>query len=310
MTRLRADDLLYLLEVVRTGRLVDAAQRLGVDHTTVARRVAALEKAVGHRLVDRTARGWRLTDNGEELLAHAEAIETAVHSVTRADASSRSNLGGTVRIAAPDGIGCTVIPDAVVDLRRRHPQLEFELTTATRRFDITSRDYDVAITLQRAQSRRLVVRHLTDYRMGLYATRDYLATHPPVRSREDLGQHALIWYVESLLEVAELDIFETHVLPRRPIIRSSNVSAQLRFVTAHGGIGFLPRFLVMDRPDLVPVLPDVVSARRTMWLVARRESLGLARVATTVDALLAYASTLRETLGVAPDADPHPLPRR
>lgn len=302
MTVPRADDLLYLLEVARTGRLVDAARRLDVDHTTVSRRITALERTMGRRLVDRTTRGWHLTDDGEQLLRHAEVVESAVHSVSQLGLAARgSGLGGTVRIAAPDGIGSTIIPDAIVALRCAHPQLEIELTTATRRFDITSRDYDVAVTLERARSRQLVVRHLTDYLMGLYATPQYLATHPPVRSREDLADHTLVWYVESLLEVPELDIFQTYVVPTRPVLRSSNVFAQLRFVATHGGIGFLPRFLVMDRNDLVPVLPDEVSALRTMWLVARRESLGLTRVTTTIDSLIAYTGTLQEELGVAPE---------
>lgn len=299
MVDLRADDLLYLLEVVRTGRLTDAARRLGVEHTTVSRRIAALEKAVGRHLVHRTARGWRLTDDGEGLLNHAEAVESAIHAVAQLSVGAHSSLGGTVRIAAPDGIGTTVIPDALVGLRLAHPQLEVELTTATRRFDVMSRDYDVAITMERARSRRLAVRHFTDYMMGLHATPEYLATHPPVRRRDDLARHALVWYVESLLEVAELDIFESHVAPSRPVLRSSNIAAQLRFVTAHGGIGFLPRFLVMNRDDLVPVLPGEVSARRTMYLVARRESLGLARVTATIDALIAHVGTIQDQLGVA-----------
>jgi DNA-binding transcriptional LysR family regulator len=298
MVDLHADDLIYLLELVRTGRLVDAARRLGVEHTTVSRRIAALEKSVGRRLVHRTPRGWRLTDDGEDLLRHAEAVESALHAVERIGVGARSSLGGTVRIAAPDGIGSTVVPDALVGLQLAHPQLEVELTTATRRFDIMSRDYDVAITMERARSRRLVVRHFTDYRMGLYATAEYLATHPPVHRREDLAAHALVWYVESLLEVAELDIFESHVVSARPVLRSSNVLAQLRFVTSHGGIGFLPRFLVMNRGDLVPVLPDEVSARRTMWLVVRSDSFGLARVAATVDALLAHVAEIQDRLGI------------
>lgn len=300
MVDLHADDLIYLLELVRTGRLVDAARRLGVEHTTVSRRVNALEKAVGRHLVHKTARGWRLTDDGEGLLVHAEAIESAVHAVEQIGVGARSSLGGTVRVAAPDGIGASVIPDAVVGLRLAHPQLEVEVTTATRRFDITSRDYDVAITMERARSRRLAVQHFTDYLMGLYATHEYLATHPPVQRRDDLAAHQLVWYVESLLEVAELDIFESHVVPARPVLRSSNIFAQLRFVTSHGGIGFLPRFLVMDRDDLVPVLPDEVSARRTMYLIARRDSLALARVAATIDALLVHVRTVQDQLGVPP----------
>jgi DNA-binding transcriptional LysR family regulator len=296
MTNARADDLLYLLELARAGRLVQAAHRLGVEHTTVSRRIAALESAVGRRLVHRTANRWLLTDDGEQLLAHAETIESTMHAVSEHAVNRRStSLGGTVRVAATDGIGGTLVAQALVALRRRHPRLEIELTTATRRFDVTYKDYDVAITLQRFRSRRFLVRHLTNYRLDLYATQRYLENHPRITRREDLAEHTFAWYVESLLEVPELDIFEEHVAAR-PVLRSSNIFAQLGFVLAGGGIGLLPRFLTMDRPELEPVLPNEVSVQRTMWLVVRKESLNLARVHATVDQLTAHITAARDRL--------------
>lgn len=297
MSNVRADDLLHLLELARAGRMVDAAQRLGVEHSTVSRRITALEKAIGRRLVDRTSGGWTLTDDGEALITHAESIESALHSAAQVAAGQHGrSLSGTVRIAATDGLGSTVVAEALVELRRAHPLLEIELTTATRKFDVTSKDYDVAITLQQLQSRRLAVRRLTDYVLGLYATRHYLETHPPVRRREDLAGHALAWYVESLLDVPELDVFETDVIRQRPVLRSSNIFAQLSFVTAHGGIGLLPRYLVVDRSDLVPVLPDDVSVRLSFWLVARKESLSLARVQAAVECLTTHVASLQHRL--------------
>jgi len=295
MSRVRADDLLYLLALARTGRLSDAAQRLGVEHTTVSRRVAALERSIGRRLVDRTSQGWLLTDDGEELITHAEKIESALHGVDQLAVSPRSlTLGGTVRIAASDGIGSTVIAEALVELRRAHPRLEIELTTATRRFDVTSKDYDVAITLQQLHSRRLAVMRLTDYSLGLYATRSYLQSHPPVTGRDDLAAHALAWYIDSLLDIPELDVFDASVIPQRRLLRSSNIFAQLSFVTAGGGIGLLPRYLASQRPQLVQVLPDDVSVRLTFWLVARKESLGPARVQAAVDCLTQYVGSRQD----------------
>jgi DNA-binding transcriptional LysR family regulator len=295
MSRARADDLLYLLALARTGRVGDAAQRLGVEHTTVSRRVAALEKSVGRRLVDRTSQGWLLTDDGEQLIVHAEKIESALHGVDQLAVSPRSlSLGGTVRIAATDGIGSTVVAEALVELRRAHPRLEIELTTATRRFDVTSKDYDVAITLQRQHSQRLAVMRLTDYSLGLYATGGYLEAHPAVHHREDLAHHALAWYIDSLLDIPELDVFDTSVIPQRRVLRSSNIFGQLSFVTAGGGIGLLPRYLASQYPQLQRVLPDEVSARLTFWLVARKQSLGLARVQAAVECLTRYVGSMQD----------------
>jgi DNA-binding transcriptional LysR family regulator len=161
---------------------------------------------------------------------------------------------------------------------------------------VTFRDYDVAITLQRLKSRRFVIHHLTDYRLELYATPRYLEKRPPIRRREDLAAHALIWYVESLLDVPELEIFEERVSAARPILRSSNIFAQLASVLADGGVGLLPRFLVAEHPELVHTLPDEVSVRRTMWLVTRQEGLNLARVRSTLHHLVTYVAELQHWL--------------
>ncbi|GEL20083.1 LysR family transcriptional regulator [Pseudonocardia asaccharolytica] len=295
MSRVRADDLLYLLALARTGRMADAAQRLGVEHTTVSRRVAALEKALGRRLVDRTTRGCLLTDDGERLIAHAEKIESALHGVDQLAVSPRSvSLGGTIRIASTDGIGSTVIAEALVELRRAHPRLEIELTTALRRFDVTSKDYDVAITVQRLPSQRLAVMPLTDYSLGLYATRRYLETHPPVRQREDLENHSLAWYIDSLLDIPELDVFDASVISRRRAMRSSSIFGQVSFVKAGGGIGLLPKYLAIEHPELERVLADDVSVRLTFWLVARKQSLALARVQAAVDCLTIYVASIQD----------------
>lgn len=296
MSQVNSNDLLHLLELARTGRLVDAAQRLGVEHTTVSRRIAALEKNVGRKLVHRTQQRWLLTDDGEQLLEHAEVIESAVHAVTEFGVNRRSHLGGTVRVAAMDGIGCSIVARALVEAQRKHPRLEIELTTATRQFDVQYRDYDVAITLQKMASRRFVTRHLTDYCLELYATEDYLRTHQPINTADDLPRHRFVWYVESLLDVPELDVFETNVGPIRPALRSSNIFAQLSFVLTGGGIGLLPRFLAMDEPTLKPILPNRISVRRPMWTVVRRESLNLTRVETTINHLNAHVARMQDVL--------------
>lgn len=297
MSKVRADDLLFLLELARTGRLVDAANRLGVEHTTVSRRIGALEKAVGRRLVHRAANRWLLTDDGERLLTQAETVESAMHEAAELRVSGRGgSLGGTVRAAAPDGFGCTVVAQALAELQQAHPRLEIELTTATRRFDVTYKDYDLSITLQQLTSRRLFVQHLTDYMMELYATSHYLEEHAPITGRDDLASHTFVWYVESLLGVPELDVFEDYVVARRPILRSPNIYAQLSFVLANAGIGLLPRFLAREHPELIPVLPERVSVRQTMWLVVRRESMNLARVQAAIKHLKARVATLQHEL--------------
>lgn len=115
-----ADDLGYFLEVARTGKLVAAAQGLGVDHTTVGRRLTRLERATGSRLFDRSTGRWRLTEAGERLRIHAESVESALAAAAEELRSTPGRLSGTLRITAPDGFGAFVLSPGLGRLRRKH----------------------------------------------------------------------------------------------------------------------------------------------------------------------------------------------
>ncbi|MFE2069570.1 LysR family transcriptional regulator [Streptomyces sp. NPDC059467] len=269
--KLRADDLRYLLAVARTGRLVAAADALGVDHTTVSRRIAALEKSIGLRLVERGTEGWALTDIGRSVSENARAIEEAVHRVVDTVAGQDApSLRGTVRVSAPDGIGTVFVTPALVRLRRRHPQLQVELVTATRQLALRPSGFDLALVIGVPSSARLVTEHLTDYTLGLYASDDYLARHGRPGSVAELREHPLVFYIESMLQVGDLDI-ERHLPGVSPAFSSTNVFAQLE-ATEHGaGIGVLPAFLAR-RTRLHRLLADEIDIRLPITLAVRREA--------------------------------------
>ncbi|MET7655545.1 MULTISPECIES: LysR family transcriptional regulator [unclassified Streptomyces] len=205
--RLRADDLRYLLAVSRTGRLVTAADALGVDHTTVSRRIAALEKRLGLRLIERGTEGWTLTDIGRAVAENARAIEEAIDRVVDTVAGQDSpSLHGTVRVSAPDGFGTAFATPALVRVRRRHPRLQAELITATRQLALRPSGFDLALVIGVPSTSRLVTEHLTDYALGLYASEDYLTRYGRPETVAELREHPLIFYIESMLQVGDLDI--------------------------------------------------------------------------------------------------------
>jgi DNA-binding transcriptional LysR family regulator len=196
-----ADDLRYFLEVARTGRLVAAASRLLVNHTTVSRRIATLERSLGNRLFDRSPAGWILTDAGHELLTHAESIESALQAAMEGSGSGGPNLSGTVRISTPDGFGAFVLLPNLAPLRSKHPDLRIEIVTETRHDALATRQFDLAVTLERPRPRAVEISKLADYQLGLYATGDYLAMHGRITGLADLHEHTLIGYVDAVLEV-------------------------------------------------------------------------------------------------------------
>ncbi|MBU8830459.1 LysR family transcriptional regulator [Mycolicibacterium goodii] len=273
-----ADNLRYFLEVARTGRLNDAARNLAVDHTTVGRRITALEKSFGQRLFDRSPGGWQLTEAGADLFPHAETVESAVIAAYETRTSSAGPLTGTVRVATTDGFGAFVMAPRLVDLRCRHPHLDIEMVTATEHRSLTARHFDIAVTLEEPPPRGVVVQELAGYDLRLYATPEYLDAAPPIDELADLARHTLIWYIDALLDVAPLRILESLPHKQRVAIQTNNITGH--WMAARGGLGIapLPQYVAEADPTLRSVLPQMFSVRRRYWMVIPRELRQVGRV--------------------------------
>jgi DNA-binding transcriptional LysR family regulator len=284
-----ADDLRYFLEVSRTGRLLAAGRGLGVTHTTVGRRIAALERAVGKRLFDRAPSGWTLTDAGHDLVVHAEAVESALLAAMESTASGGGRLAGTVRIATPDGFGAFLLAPNLTGLCVEHPDLNVEIVTATRQDALASREFDVGITLQRPSPRSVDISELADYQLGLYASTAYLERRPPIAHVLELHEHPLIGYVDSLLDVPALRVLDDILPGHRTQIQTNNLTGQWTAATAGLGIAALPLYIGDDDPRLCRILPDEVTVTRKYYLIVPRELKRLARIKAAIELLRSIA---------------------
>jgi DNA-binding transcriptional LysR family regulator len=280
---LSADDLQYFLAVVRHGRLTAAAAHLGVDHTTVGRRITSLERAVGHRLFDRTPTGWHLTASGQRLVHPAETVATAVASAEEQLGSRSPGLTGSVRIVCPDGFGGFLLAPALGQLHDKHPNLQVELLTATPFIAHSIQEFDVAVVQHELQSPRVHCRRLTDYIVRLYATPQYLDTHLPLKTAADLEQHVTIWYVDAMLDVPQLRPVQL-ALPSAVHIQSTNLVAHWQAAAAGIGVAPIPHFIAARDPRLVRVLPDL-EFRSSYWVASPRGRARLARVRAVEEVL-------------------------
>jgi DNA-binding transcriptional LysR family regulator len=279
------NDLRYFLELSRQGKLVRAAARLHVDHTTVSRRITALEKQLDVRLFDKSPSGYQLTDAGLRLLPLAEQIESSSHRLYQDIAGKDARLGGTVRVAAPEALGTQVLARHVAELRREHPDIRLELIAETRRLSLSKREADIAISLSRPDSGRLVAWKLCDYRLRLYATRDYLEAHAPIESTEDLAAHDFVSYIDDLIDMPELRFFDSTVKNANVVFRSTNVSAQFNAILDGIGLGLVHCFMAQREPRLQVVLPTQVSVERSYWLLVHEDLRHVARVDAVCDFL-------------------------
>lgn len=281
-----ADNMRYLLELSRSGRLAEVAKRFGVDETTVSRHISKLEKDLGKRVFDRGAAGWQLTDAGRALLPYAEVLEATVRGAVEAIGPDETGgVAGTARLLAPDGFGAFLLMPALGRLRAAHPNLAVEVVTSTSHDLLTGRDFDVAITLDRPPARSVTVRKLADYRLHLYAARSYLADRAAITSLTDLAEQTLIWYVDTILDVEPLRILDDLLPGCRAVVQTNNIAGHYQAVRSGVGIAPLPSYLGEGDPDLVRVLPDEFIAHRTYWLVVPRELGNLAVVKAVTTAL-------------------------
>jgi DNA-binding transcriptional LysR family regulator len=297
-----ADQLLVLLEVARTGRYTTAAQALGVNHTTVARNVTALERALGGRLLVRGADGWELTALGRRAARAGEAVSDAVDRLV-AGSTEADPVTGVVRMTATDGFSAYVASPAIARLRDAHPELSVELVTVTRVATHHRSGVDVDVVVGSPSVQRAKAVRLGEYVLGMYGSRDYLARHGRPTTVEEMSRHGLVYFVDSMLQVNDLDA-PRRLVPGMPdALASTNVFVHVEATRAGAGLGFLPCFMADRHDDLVRLMPDEVTERLPYSAVIRSESWRRPAVAAVVQALLAEMARQRDRmLGIQPHA--------
>lgn len=297
-----ADDLLVLLAVARSGRYTVAARRLGVNHTTVARRIEALEATLGGRVLARGSDGWALTALGEQVVGAAETVEAAVAGL-RAP-GPRSELRGLVRLSATDGFSGFIAAPAMAALRRRHPEVSLEVVAVTRQASQQRVGADLEVVVGRPEVRRAEAMLLAEYALGLYASREFLARVGTPRRLADLEGAPLVYFIESMLQVDSLDDARHAIPEMRDAVASTNVYVHVEATRAGAGFGLLPAFLADRHPDLERVLATEVDERLPYWLVARADALRQPVVTAFVRALRERVAEVRGDLLGIRGADP------
>lgn len=274
------DNLRYFLELARTGTLVGAARRTGVEHTTVARRIRQLEKQMGAPLFVREASGHRLSEAGRQLLPAVEAMEAAVLGAERAVPADAAANGpaGLVRVGVTEGFGTLILAAHLARLAQKHPHLAIDLLALPRMLHLSRREADIVISLERPRKGAVIVTRLADYSLHLYGERQYLARRPLVTCREDLRHHDFISYVDDLLFTQELQFIDQLYPPERFALRSTSITAQYEAVRAGAGLAVLPAFVADRDPTLARVLPHEARFTRTFWMSMPAEAKHLARV--------------------------------
>ncbi|WP_084579635.1 LysR family transcriptional regulator [Sphingomonas azotifigens] len=296
------DDLRIFLAVARAQRLSRAAPTLGMDPTTIARRLRRLEGTLGRRLFEHAATGHMLTEEGQQLLDQAERIEAHALNIA-GTASKESALAGTLRVSASEGFGTRIIAPRLHRFTGRFPNIRVDLIASSGFLSPSRREVDVAVMLARPSTGALVARKLTDYALGLYATPGYLESAPRLEAPDDLQRHVMTGYVTDQIYAPELRYLGE--IDRRlvPQVRSTSINAQAEIIASGQACGILPCFLGDAMPALQRVLRDRIAIQRSFWLVVPRDLRGLPRIdrflGWLTDEMTALAPMLHGTAPIA-----------
>jgi LysR family transcriptional regulator, regulator for bpeEF and oprC len=307
-------DLRLLATAEELGGLSAAARQLGIPKASATRQLQRLEGVVGHPLARRNGRRFSITEAGRALLRETRPAVEAIENAVSALSESGDPLSGTLRIAAPFSIGCTVIADVLPDFMRAYPGVRVSLDLGSRKVDLLADEADITVRVGAHGSDRLVVRPLFTERVILCATPRYLAGIAPPTSPKALASHRLLDFrAAPAMRDLELTRRGKSVAVRiSPVLTANDPEPLRRIVEAGGGIAVMPRSFVEDALSagaLVEVLPGWSLRGGTINAVYRVDRGRPRHVHAFLDHMIAYLSTSRfEHTARAPGERPRPSP--
>lgn len=291
------NDLRFLLAVSRSGSTLAAARELCVNQTTVARRIDALERALGLQLFERRPEGYRLTASGAKTLALAQRVETAAGALGEAAAAWRRDISGLVRVTTTELIAMGIVAPLISQLRLSHPRLQIELVADDRRLDLRSGEVDVALRLSEPEPLAGVVgRHIGDSNWGIFCSRGYCERHGVPRIREDLNRHSIVGGTGGLASLPAL-LWLAGLAPAASIaVRCNSVPNMIAAVRSGVGVGALPFFAVGGDRTFVRCLSPEFERSTPIWLLYRESLRNTPHVRVFLDAVIGAVAAARGRL--------------
>lgn len=279
------NDLRYFLAVADGGSTLAAGKNLRVSQTTVARRIAALEEALGLKLFEKRQAGYAMTPAGEELLERARQVDVAATGFAEAAAAQVRDTRGTVRITTQE-IFVTLLAPMLRDLHEIHPEILIELDDSQNFRDLGEGEADIALRSAFGDLGSGVVgRRLTQDDWTLYCSRDYAAAHGVPTTKAQLKKHAFIGGGGPKLWRAYSAWLHDLGLDDRIIMHHASAMGMMSAIRSGLGIAVLPTIVADADPDLIQCVPPKEGHGRTMWLVTHERVRNTPRVRAVIDFL-------------------------
>ncbi|WP_238123026.1 MULTISPECIES: LysR family transcriptional regulator [unclassified Xanthobacter] len=278
LNNLNWDDLRIFLIVARSGAISRAARQLGMDHSTISRRVSQLEYVIGASLFERQSNGLSLTRLGQEVLERAEAVEHSIIGMETHLAGRDAEVGGVVRIAMMEGIASLYLSRRLLALSELYPGITLEIITSPQHVQVSRREADLFLSFFRADAKSVTSKKVGEFGLGLFAAPEYLERHGTPHSLADLSEHVFVDYVRDLIHIDPVRWLDDVINAPRIAVTSSSMIAQMGCAVGGMGLVLLPYFAVEQETRLLRVLDGVTDVRREVWLTVHNDLRGAGRI--------------------------------
>ncbi|MBV8798090.1 MAG: LysR family transcriptional regulator [Hyphomicrobiales bacterium] len=273
------DEFRLVKSVAEARSLVGAAESLGVNHSTVFRRLAALEQAVGARLFERSRAGYEPTAAGEEMIALASTMAESVLEFERRVAGRDIKPTGELSVTTPEAIGQHFMPAIIAQFQSQNPGIVVELILSNQSLNLSRRDADIAIRLTNDPPETLVGRRICTGRWTVYCRRDLIAELEP----EAIDSVSFIGFTDSSGPPLGRRWIEANIHPRRLVAHANSTHCMLQMALQGLGATLLPCFLGDARPDLTRLGPLLPELDLGLWMLTHSDLRRSARVRAFMD---------------------------
>ena len=277
------NDLRYFLGVARSGSLTQTSADLRVSQSTVSRRISEFEDSLGMTLFARHQTGYFLTDEGREVLKHAELVEDSVMALERGAAGLDKTPTGGVRLATSENLAADLIIPALPAFRERYPGICLEIITSTVAVELGRREADIALRVVRPTRGNLKVRRVGHMTYSVYGSRKYIDTHPVVEGEPMGGRHFITWDESHSNLPAAAWLAREHP-GCRIALATTSLPTQIAAVRAGLGLAVIPDFLTVN-DDFIRVIPSDQMFSNEVWLVTHADLIASARIRAVSDFL-------------------------
>lgn len=277
------DDFRLVKAIADAGGLMGAASALGVNHSTVFRRLGQIESQIGMSLFERRKTGYIATPAGEEMAALATRMEDDVTTFSRRLAGREIEPAGEVRVTTSDTLFLDLMLPIFAEFRRRSPAIRLDVVLANQALNLSRRDADVAIRATDTPPESLVGRRLATIVWALYAASDAARADPARFSEARRFEENWVTLGDMMAHVKAARHVREHVPPERIALKTSAVLGMAEAIAAGVGIGFLPCFIGDQRPGLVRLDEPNPDYSTGLWLLTHPDIKQTPRVRVLMD---------------------------